>query len=182
VNLGFSTGDSEYCSDSDAQYVLVELGNYCFGPLTERESTFAQRYTDTFWHAHSWQLLPRQAFFGPPPGLKVDVGGRLPSPLEIFNWIWTERVQRKIVKESNNYAALKDPSATKVVGVAQWKSRITLRNFCKWCGICAFMVVRSQPSVRDFRNVQTNACTVRMFGLLCPETDFNSFSLAYILF
>jgi hypothetical protein len=77
--------------------------------------------------------------------------------MEIFSWIWSERLQRKIVKESNNYAALKDPSAAQVNIGPLWKRRLTLSDFRKWCSICAFMGVRSQPAVRDFWNVQTKA-------------------------
>jgi hypothetical protein len=128
------------------------------------DTAFAQRYADTFWHCKSWKLLPRKAFTGPPPGLKVQVARRLPSPIEIFGWIWTERLQRKIVKESNRYAKEKDGSACHVLEGPLWKRRITMGDFRKWCGICAFMAVRCQPSVQDLWSVQSKA-------LYCEEVS-----------
>jgi hypothetical protein len=73
TNPAFSTGDSDYASDSKMVSIIAEVGDYCFGPLTERESVFAKRYEEQFWHARSWQLLPRNPFYGPIAGLKVDV-------------------------------------------------------------------------------------------------------------
>jgi hypothetical protein len=157
LHPGFSTGDSDNGDDSNVLNILSEVGNYCFGPLNEKDSAFANRYADNFWHARSWRLHPRQTFSGPPAGIKIDIGDRIPTPLEIFTWMWTERLQRKIVKESNKYAALKDGAAAQVRDGPLWKRRITLGDFRKWCGIYAFMAVRCQPSVRDFWSVQSDA-------------------------
>jgi hypothetical protein len=72
-------------------------------------------------------------------------------------------VQRKIVKESNKYAAMKDPTAAQVTGPL-WKRRMTLSDFRKCCGICVFMAVRCQPSLRGFWSVQSEA-------LYCEEVS-----------
>jgi hypothetical protein len=92
-----STGDSECDYDVHPMVVLSELGMYCFGPLNKKESIFAERYSEMFWHTRSWSLIPRQPFSGPPARPKIDIGG-IPSPVQIFTWLWTEPLQQKIVK------------------------------------------------------------------------------------
>jgi hypothetical protein len=151
------TRDSDNAIDCTPLTLLSEVGQYYYRPLTEKESAFAERYADKFWHFKSWSLLPRKAFSRLLPGLKIDLQSRLPSLVEIFSWIWTKRLQKKIVKESNRYAVEKDPTAGQLLDGPLWKRRITMRDFRKFCGICAFMAVHCQPTVRDFWNVQSEA-------------------------
>jgi hypothetical protein len=59
---------------------------------------------DANWHAKSWNLMPRHDFVGPTPGAKHDYGGLLLSPLECCLTLWNDKIQQRIVRESNNYA------------------------------------------------------------------------------
>ena len=46
ANPTFSTRESDGASDSKMVSIIAEVGDYCFGPLTERESVFAKRYAE----------------------------------------------------------------------------------------------------------------------------------------
>ena len=43
-NPAFSTGEFDAASESKMVFIIVEVGDYCFGPLTERESVFTKWY------------------------------------------------------------------------------------------------------------------------------------------
>jgi hypothetical protein len=58
LQAGLSTGDSESDIAVSSMVVMAEVGQYCFGPLNKKESSFANRYTDMYWHVRNWTLLP----------------------------------------------------------------------------------------------------------------------------
>ena len=71
--------------------------------------------------------------------------------------MWTETLQRKIVKESHIYGDWVDPGTGIRKGGENNEGRITLAKFKRFTGICVLMAVRNQPSLRDFWSVQDEA-------------------------
>jgi hypothetical protein len=90
---------------------MAELGEYIVGPQIEEKSKFTNIYAEPNWHAKTWRFLPGEAFSGPPPGSKQNFVGRILLSTECFLMMWDERIQRKIVKESNLYAEWVDPTS-----------------------------------------------------------------------
>jgi hypothetical protein len=56
--------------------------------------------------------------------------------------MWNDKIQRKIVKESNIYSEWVDSSTKKQKGGLVREATITLEEFRKFVGICDFMAVR----------------------------------------
>ena len=71
--------------------------------------------------------------------------------------MWNEKLQRKIVRESNRYADWVDPSTGVRKGGEVKEPNITLAEFHRFTGICVLMAVRHQPSLHDFWSVQDDA-------------------------
>jgi hypothetical protein len=78
-------------------------------------------------------------------------------PIQCFLILWDEKVQRKIVSESNMYADWVDPKTKKRKGGLVEEPSITLEDFRKFVGICGFMAVREQPQMRDYWSFKTDS-------------------------
>jgi hypothetical protein len=154
---GVSSGDSDPDDHDTTHLLLAQLGFYAEGPRTEAEEDFAKRYSDANWHAKTWNLLPRNRFSSPLPGPKKDYGQNVPRPTECFLMLWDDKVQRKIVSESNMYATWVDPKTKKRKGGPVQEPTITLEEFRKFIGICGFMAVREQPQMRDYWSFKTDS-------------------------
>jgi hypothetical protein len=139
------------------EVLLAELGQYTEGPRREADVEFALRYSEANWHAKTWTLLPREPFCGPTPGPKTEGYGILRKPTDYFLLMWDNRVQRKIVKESNLYAQWIDPKTKKRKGGPVQEPNITLEEFRKFIGICGFMAVREQSQIRDYWSFKTES-------------------------
>lgn len=145
---GYSTGDSNPDPGDTSARLLGQLGVYAFGPRTEEEEKFIDRYADANWHARTWNLLPRHDFSGPTPGPRIDYAGKMPTPLECFLTLWDNKIQQGVVRESNIYSKLVNPKTGRRKGEPGEKL-ITLKDHRQFTGICAFMAIREQPSMRD---------------------------------
>lgn len=147
---GLSDSGSDACHlDIDPVQLLGELGMYGEGPHPKCES-WEDRYQDANWHARSWSLHPRMPFGGPEPGPTVAMGDEERAPIDYFLLLWDERVQRKVVSQSNLYADYRDPISGKRKGGDEAKTPITLSDHRKFLGICALMAGRRQPSMRSY--------------------------------
>ena len=89
---GVSSGDSDPDALDTTNVLLAQLGFYTEGPRTQAEEEFAKRYSEANWHAKTWNLLPRTAFCGPPPGPKHDYGQNVPTSTECFLMLWDDKV------------------------------------------------------------------------------------------
>ena len=151
----FSDGDSGGSGGEGPRTLLAGLGQYTEGPAREEEQSFESRFSDSNWDAKSWQLLPREQFTGPPAGSKIHHTAPI-DPVTSFLDIWSDGIQRRIVKESNAYAEWVDPKTGKRKGGRAIEPRITLKEHRRFIGICILMAVRNQPRVRDFWAIQSD--------------------------
>ena len=83
-------------------------------------------------------------------GSKHTYPNPLPLPAEIFMKIWTEKLQHKIFKESNDYVNWVDPTTRMRKKGDVKEPIITLPEFRKFTEIYILMVVHNQKSLRDY--------------------------------
>lgn len=124
-----------------------ELGIY---DASVADPEFTAKYCESNWHAKTWRLNPRATFSGPTPGPTALLGSALLSPVEFFLKFWDDRIQRKLVVESNDYADFVDPKTLKRKGGDLPTAPITLGEFRQFIGITALMGIRHQPTIRDY--------------------------------
>ena len=72
------------------------------------------------------------------------------SSADWFLRFWDDRIQRKVVYESNAYVSYVDPITGKRKGGSVSVASITLREYRQWCGIVILMGIRKQPSIRNY--------------------------------
>ena len=151
--------------------MLGGLGQYTAGPLREEDELFEARYAEQNWHGKYWTLQPRQQFCGPKPGSKIEYGEPI-GPVESFLDIWSDGIQRKIVKESNAYAEWRDPTTGRRKGRLEIQGKITLKEHRQWLGICILMAVRTQPRMRDFWAVRSDVLHCKQVASTMPRKRF----------
>lgn len=153
VSSGDGYSDGECTEPNRAEEapptLLGELGLYSDGPREEDED-FLTKYSEANWHAKTWSLLPRQPFIGPTPGPTEQLGSDPITPADSFLRFWDERIQRKIVFESNAYADYRDPQSGKRKGGFPPSPPITLAEYRAFCGIVILMGIRKQPTIRAY--------------------------------
>lgn len=143
-------GESDFDHhEDDPLWLLGEIGQYLDGPEQD-EIDLDAKYAECNWHAKTWSLLPRHAFTGKTPRPTTLLSQELLEPVEYFTRFWDETLQRKIVRESNDYANYVDPTSGKQKGGEVDAKPITLEEFRQFTGICCLMGVRKQPSIRDY--------------------------------
>lgn len=126
---------------SPNEVLLGEIREYGIGPKTEVESKFEERFKDANWNARSWNLLPRHDFCGPTPGAKNDCGRNMLNPLQCFFTLWNDKIQQRLVRESNNYVVWTDLVTGEMKGGPQIQKKITRHEFRQFTGIYAFMAI-----------------------------------------
>jgi hypothetical protein len=67
-----------------------------------------------------------------------------------FLRFWDDRIQRKVVYESNAYASYVDPVTEKRKGGTIPVAPITLREYWQWYGIAILVGIQKQPSIRNY--------------------------------
>jgi hypothetical protein len=102
--FGYSTGDSGHDPEDTTATLLGQIGEYAFGPHTEKEAQCTQVFSEKNWHAKTWTLLARNLFCGPIAGPTCNFNGVIPTPTTCFMQLLDNKIQQKLVRENNAYA------------------------------------------------------------------------------
>jgi hypothetical protein len=90
---------------------------------------------------------PPLEFIGPELGCTHPYGC-VPSLLGLFDKFWSQKLQRRIVRETNMYASeVIDQKACKTRGGVDW-TPLRLEEFRAYLGICLYMGIKRLPSIR----------------------------------
>ena len=104
-----------------------------FGPATWSKDT----------HAY---VNPPLEFTGPKPGCTHPYG-RLPSLVGLFDKFWSQKLDRRVVRETNRYASEILDEKGKTRGGWEW-TPLGLQEFRAYISICLFMGLKKLPSHR----------------------------------
>jgi hypothetical protein len=114
----------------------------------EGHDTMTARFATHTWEKNGPSYgSPPLEFTGPEPGCTLPYG-RLASLLGLFDKLWSLKLQRYIVRESNRYASeVLDVQARATRGGLEWKP-LCLDEFRAYIAICLFMGLKKLPSRR----------------------------------
>jgi hypothetical protein len=120
------------------------------------------RFSPQTWnketHVYANPPLP---FTGPEPGCKHPYG-RVPSIMGLFDKFWSQKLQRRIIKETNRYASeVLDVKTQQTRGGLDW-TLLGLEEFRAYISICLFMGLKKLPSLRMYwaRNEPFLTCPI----------------------